>query len=142
MRAITLAVAVLSVSVSADELTPFQKFATAYPERLPAIFGATVCIGRETKSAALTEIAKERKYARLGGMVDKEKLYELQQRVRWADEHAEADAKAIKTWKVKPLPCSSRLVREIITCKHDSDRCDAQLNMAVDFVQSYEDYQQ
>ena len=64
-----------------------------YEEHLPAalkwmgaVLGYRVAIAEDSRREALAEIAKEKKYAKYGGVFDKAAVYESQQQIRTADE--------------------------------------------------------
>jgi hypothetical protein len=88
---------------------------------MAAIFGAQFCLYAQIRRDALKEIAAEKKYARIGGVESRTKLYNLQQKIRWADEH-EADERADmrRTFRgMTPLPCSRIEVLKILACVAD-----------------------
>lgn len=97
------------------------------PKVMAIAWGATFCSIRQVRSDALEEISKEKKYGRIGGMVDKEKLYSLQKQVRWADETEAKERKELtdepKRYRVTPLPCSSPLVKIVLECVADTGAC-------------------
>lgn len=88
---------------------------------MAAIFGAQFCLYGQVRRDAMKEIAAEKKYARIGGVESRTKLYNLQQKIRWADEH-EADERADmrRTFRgMTPLPCSRIEVLKILACVAD-----------------------
>lgn len=97
------------------------------PRVMAIAWGATFCSIRQVRSDALSEIAKEKKYARIGGMVDKEKLYTLQKQIRWADEEEAKERKELaaepKQYRVTPLPCGHPAVKIVLECVADAGAC-------------------
>lgn len=92
-------------------------------KQMALVFGAILCGIDFQRRQALEEIAKEKKYARLGGMVDKVKLYNLQRQVRFADERAAGVREKLKQpiyAGVKPVACASKDVQRVLVC-HDNE---------------------
>lgn len=72
----------------------------------PAL-SALICHSRSVRMHAAAEIKREQKYARQGaGVVDKAKLYELQQKLREADEATARGKEWLSRLSLRPLPCS------------------------------------
>ena len=94
-------------------------------KQMAIVLGAVSCAIQFQKTSALDEIAKEKKYAKLGGgIVDKRKLYELQEQIRKADETmATFKAKAKNFPGVIPLSCKNADVQKTLTC-HDAPETD------------------
>lgn len=88
------------------------------PRQMAVVFGAIFCAMRDLRTTALAEIAKEKKYARVGGYEDKGKIYGLQQRVRRADEVTDEQRGNIKGFKgLTPAGCSDTRVRAVLACR-------------------------
>ncbi len=109
------------------------------PKAMAVVFGAIFCHTKQARVSALNEIAQEKKYARIGGMVNKAKLYALQQVVRWADETDTQEGIDLKSFKgVKPASCASAGVRDVLRCLGEGEQCagDEQRHLA-SFVPEY-----
>ncbi len=93
------------------------------PKAMAAVMGAELCMADAERRDALTEIAKEKKYSKLGGVENRVVLYALQRRVRRADEFlANLRAgyrKAPNLRSVKPYACKHDAVQILILCKGD-----------------------
>ena len=75
-----------------------------------------LCFYAGEREAALREISLEQHYGRIGGYVNKVKIYELQQRVREADEKRAVWIPRLPAGpKGKPMKCTGR-VAEIAEC--------------------------
>lgn len=89
---------------------------------MSAIFGASLCTYKDRRAAYLAEVAKEKKYARIGGMVNKVKLYNLQLAVRRMDEKEAEERKTMRDYKgLVPQPCSAIAVKRLRACRGDVD---------------------
>lgn len=92
------------------------------PKKMRVIFGATFCRLNNFRNDAITEIAKEKKYSRYGGIINKAVLRTLQQRIRHADEAMDQIKKMLRGWPgLLPAPCSDRGVKSILACFADGD---------------------
>jgi len=86
------------------------------PKWLGPALSARRCYHSLVRAEAIKEIQTEKRYAKLGGVVDMRKLHDLQTFVRTQDEGiANADG-ALARWKLKPSSCSGKLVSEITRC--------------------------
>ena len=84
---------------------------------MQAPLSAAICIYQLAKRNALTEVATERRYARsVSGLVDRRKLYNLQQLVRGADEGSAAIHATAKRLRVQLLGCNAGIVRRTMPC--------------------------
>lgn len=76
------------------------------------VHSAAICALGEWKGAELKELATEKKYAKVGGVINKRKMYEAQLRLRAIDdailEHRKAGG--------KPNPCSTKIVSRVARC--------------------------
>jgi hypothetical protein len=77
---------------------------------------AMICVETVERAAALREIAAEKKYARVGGVQNNSKLYELQRQVRSHDERKLEWQKGLKVRKLKALGCALATVRPVVEC--------------------------
>jgi len=85
------------------------------PGALRCIRSAIVCLSNVVRTIAKKEIETENKYAREGGgMIDKVKMYRLQQVMRTADEKS-SDAKSGLD-RMKALPCKDTDVEAVMSC--------------------------
>jgi hypothetical protein len=82
------------------------------------IFGSIFCALQADRKERLDEIAEEKKYARLAGMVDKVKLYRLQTQIRNIDKRLAEERDTLKSWKgTKPMACTSGAVQHVLSCR-------------------------
>lgn len=103
------------------------------------IYGAGFCLIAEDRAAALKEIATQRKYSRIGGVVNLRSLSALQDTVRRLDELEAADRKTLREDfpKLKPLACTDAAVKALVFCKRNAgtDGCaDREMALAVSLV--------
>lgn len=116
-----------------------QRALRADPGNVFILRGAALCIDREIRRRALGEIAAEKKYARIGGIIDKQKLYDQEQRVRWADEHEADNKKSFAGQRI--APCSQPKVQLITSCRLFHTACDPSIAEIAGFVATPEDDQ-
>lgn len=109
-----------------------QRALLADPENMFIRQGAALCVDREIRRRALGEIAAEKKYGRIGGIVDKQKIYQLQQRVRWADEAEAENKKSFAGQRI--APCSQPKVQLIARCRVLHTACDPSIAEIAGFV--------
>lgn len=91
------------------------------PTILRAFLSANVCGGQEEQEAARKEIAKEKKYSRIGGSIDLRAMHDLQDRLRSADERIEKNKAALKQRKLKPYACTDNNVKQVMVCHDPSE---------------------
>lgn len=92
------------------------------PKKMAIAFGASLCYAKRIRTESMAEIAKEKKYGAIGGVVNKDKLYRLQQRIRWADEAESTYKSKLKLWHgLTAAPCSDATVAAAVTCKFEGD---------------------
>jgi len=87
-----------------------------------------ICRWTGRRQEAVQEIAKEKKYARYGGVVDKRAIYEQQTAIRDADEIIAKHRDRLKDLRTRPMPCRHPFVQSIQTCFHE----ELQFGQAVD----------
>lgn len=110
--------------------------ATAKRERIEALLSskptvrlalsAMICVSKTERTAALRAIADEKKYARIGGVQNMSKIYDLQMEVRAADRHAAWLGGEMKKRKVTAIKCGDSTVKQIAACIRgaaDDARC-------------------
>lgn len=78
---------------------------------------AQLCRVRAGKALALKEIEEEKKYARIGGVTNTEKLYALQVSIREADKQI-AEGLALKP---APLLCALAEMKAYVTCFYERE---------------------
>lgn len=91
-------------------------------KQMAVVLGSILCALDFGKRQALDEIAKEKKYAKVGGVINKAKLYAQQQRIRRADEQTKIVRDKMKNplyAGVVPLQCKSEKVQHVLHC-HDT----------------------
>ena len=101
----------------------------ADPKQMGFVFGGIFCAMKQLRDRSLAEIAKEKKYAGIGGYENKAKLYALQQKIRRADEITAQEQKNLKTLKrITPETCSSEQVKTLLLCRATpgTEGCDRQ----------------
>jgi len=115
--------------VDADRVARVEAMG-ADPKYLRIVYSAAVCWYQEERKTAYELIAKEKKYARIGGMVDKKALYDWQQDIRQADEKIPPILALLRGIKAKPLPCTEPTVKGVAWCigpvlgGQDGEGCD------------------
>jgi len=73
-------------------------------------------------------------------VVDKAKLYKLQQRIRWADDHDARDRKNLAKHRgVTAAPCSAVGVQNVIACRRAGNYDDRIAKILSSFVADYEE---
>ncbi len=86
------------------------------------VTSALICYDDGVVARSKAEIEKEKLYARRGGgVVDKGKLYELQQHMRSATENRALALADLRTSRKAKAACSNPTVRAIAACMMDSD---------------------
>lgn len=80
------------------------------------VVSAELCGWRALRKATLDEIAKQKKYSRIGGVVNLKDMADYQDELREADEGIEAAQTHAKHLKLKMLKCSGARVAEISAC--------------------------
>jgi len=103
-----------------------QAIAERQPEAIKswmgAVLGYRAALAEDRRARAKTEIAKEKKYSRIGGVLNKSAIYEAQRELRAADEtieRAEAKAKENGVKVSKPDDPKISRVQECIEANHD-----------------------
>lgn len=103
-----------------------QAIAEHQPEAIKswmgAVLGYRVALAEDRRAHAKTEIAKEKKYSRVGGVLNKSAIYEAQRELRAADEtieRAEAKAKESRVKVSKTTDPKVSRVQECIDANHD-----------------------
>lgn len=87
------------------------------PKFMQLAWSTIICRWTTIRADAKREISKERKYAREGGgVVDLERLYGAQRRMRRADEQSERARTELRDWKVAPLSCREKVVLLSLVC--------------------------
>jgi hypothetical protein len=83
---------------------------------LGAVIGYCVAVLEDRRSDAVTEIAKQKKYAKVGGVLNKGAISEQQDRIRVADEAIEENKSYAKGNGVKVLPRTDKRVAAVEDC--------------------------
>jgi len=86
------------------------------PKMMQFVYSAQLCTGQEDRTEAMTEIAKEKKYSAIGGVVKLREMYSLQQSLRGADEQIKAAKYWLKNIKRGALGCNNKYVQVIMSC--------------------------
>jgi hypothetical protein len=101
---------------------------------------AALCFFADARKHNLAQIAQEKKYAQLGGVFDKVKMYELQNNVRRSDEGTVAAKKLLGKRKAKA--CTDKEVRLLDDCYRaaylgqDDEKC-GQLGATIDVAHEF-----
>lgn len=123
MRWIAVVVMLAAGTARADESAEESRLEAIRADRklMSAVFSAEFCVRTIHRDDALKEIAAEKKYGKIAGVVSMRKLYDLQQRIRKIDEGwAKSQGVMRKYYKdVRLLGCKDRLVLAVILCSVD-----------------------
>jgi hypothetical protein len=85
---------------------------------MATIFGAQFCLLDGMRKTFLDEIAKEKKYARIGGVESRTRLYALQQQIRAVDELVAKERKTLREYPgLVPVTCKSLDVKAVLACR-------------------------
>jgi hypothetical protein len=108
------------------------------PKAMGLVFGAIFCRLKNARTAALAEIAKQKKYSRYGGVQNNVVLLQLQNAIRWADEKEAEERKTLRQEykRVTPLACSNSMVKAVLICHADenTEGCDETLKRFASFI--------
>lgn len=80
------------------------------------LLSSSLCWCTHERAAVLAQIAKDKKYSRVGGVVDLGKRAELQQRLEEIDDWADAIKTRMKAKKVAQMPCNDGDVQALEPC--------------------------
>jgi hypothetical protein len=86
-----------------------------------ATWSSWLCYGKAARDAAMAAIAKEKKYSRIGGVVNLSRLSQLQDDVRAADEKIDQARAGLRQAHAKPFPCSHPGVAAFVECARQWD---------------------
>lgn len=82
-----------------------------------AAWSADYCAAKNLRSESVQEIRTEQRYAREGGgVIDKDKVYALQARMRDADGRMSDAREILREAHLSLRPCSDRTVAELMAC--------------------------
>lgn len=95
------------------------------PGWMQPVLSALICYDTWLSQSSLKEIRTEQAYAKKGGgMVDKAKIYDLQVKMREADESRVKALASLRRLKVNPLACSAKGIDDLVWCmRSDPDSC-------------------
>ncbi len=102
-----------SVYAVADPEDPIRRAALAKKARVAVpVLSLFICHNIELRRAAKKEITEELRYAREGGgIVDRQKLYENQEEMRFIDQkNAEIVALIKHRFRQQPMPCTKKML--------------------------------
>jgi hypothetical protein len=90
---------------------------------LGSVLGYRAALAEDSREEARTEIAKQKKYSRMGGVVDLEARNEAQQQIREADEELAQLKEIAKANTVKVVPRADKRISQVEACigKADGD---------------------
>jgi len=83
---------------------------------LGALLGYRTALAEDKRDDAKVEIAKEKKYSRIVGVLNKSAVYEAQQRIRSADEIIERQRETAKENKVKVIGRNDPKIDQVQEC--------------------------
>lgn len=108
---------------------------------------AELCIVKQERSKAIAELAKERKYSRLGGVIKLRTVSDLQDQVRSADDRETKAKEQLRLEYTTALPCKDKVVAPLVRClvqaetsddhNPDDDCADSAVRAVVDFAHEY-----
>lgn len=120
MRYVAIALALL-VCGTAHADQALQERVRNDPRLMRLALSARICRLQDVRAETIGEIAKQRKYSAIGGVVDLNVMHTLQRRLRAVDEFTEADRAEFKHRKARPFGCRSNEVKAINMCIGDSE---------------------
>jgi hypothetical protein len=91
------------------------------PQNVRGGLSGLICIADMVRAQALKEIKTEKRYARVAGVQDNSKLYDLQATVRSADEAKAHYRKKLKALNLKPFSCKTSVAKSVAACVLTSD---------------------
>lgn len=77
------------------------------PKWMVPLLSAQLCQSSDDRAEAMNEIRTQKKYSKVGGVLDLTAISAQQDRIRDADERSAALREDLHTLRAKPLPCSS-----------------------------------
>lgn len=83
---------------------------------LGALLGYRTALAEDKRDDAKVEIAKQKKYSRIGGVINKSAVYEAQQKIRSADEIIESQRETAKENRVKVLGRNDPKIDQVQGC--------------------------
>lgn len=106
---------------------------------------AELCMVKQDRAKALSELARERKYSRLGGVVRIKTVADLQDAVRAADDRETKAKEQLHLEKFTAVPCSDKTVITFYQCliaaeqsnDYDPDSDCGKLGLFVDTALEY-----
>jgi hypothetical protein len=100
-----------------EEETEQRSARARQPQYARPALSMMLCHNAKVRAGAKKEIADEMKYAREGGgIVDKQKLYELQEQLRNVDHGNREIRLVLVRKKTEPLACSSKTIMQLENC--------------------------
>jgi hypothetical protein len=93
------------------------------PKVMQAIWSLVICYWADVRADALREIAAEKKYSKIGGVVNLARLHGEQDRIRLADERTERAKSALADFRARPLSCKHKGFSEMMPCVHSVADC-------------------
>jgi len=97
-------------------------------------YSTQLCTYRRERQDTLREIARQKKYARIGGVENLSDLYALQQTIREIDEKISGLVSDMIQKRFKPLPCSSSKVAALLACMTTDDDCSDDMKLRQQLV--------
>jgi len=86
------------------------------------ILSALICGEMAARAETMSSIAKERRYSKIGGVINLSRMSELQDDVASHDDSIRSARAALKGRKLPGLPCKDKTVRLFAACLADDPR--------------------
>lgn len=83
------------------------------------------CAAETARSAAVEQIARERRYPKIGGVLDKDAVMRLQRAAGEAEDCQNTMVKVLADRKLKRLSCSDERIARLLACV-EWDECSQQ----------------
>lgn len=120
MRLLAALTLLLCSAATAEENAPDKETRGASlradPKAWQVLRSARLCWYQRSRAEVLGVIAKERKYSRVGGVVDLRLLHDAQDALRRDDEGIATERREFGRLKLRPLPCGDQAVSSLSQC--------------------------
>lgn len=80
------------------------------------VYSARLCIAESQKQAALGQIGEQKRMAKIGGVINKAVIYQLQESYRSAETDAEVAKSNLRDLKAKPFSCHDQKLAMRMSC--------------------------
>lgn len=86
------------------------------PDTLRVAMSATICEYQQLRREDLTLIAEERRYAKIGGVIDMQRIHDLQDNIRSYDSVIDMFNRGLKARRLKAMSCKISDVASAASC--------------------------